>query len=105
MRNSCRQVAFVLIASFISVIAFSQTSTISGNVKNSANNEMVPAVTVTLKGTPSGTYTDENGNFKLTTTRKPPFTLVFTSVGFESKEVVVNNTSDFVQVDFVPGST
>lgn len=79
-----------------------QTFTITGHVKNSLNQEVVPAVSVSVKGTSVGTFTDEKGNFKLTTTQKPPFTLVFTSIGFDQKEVTVNNASENLTVDFVP---
>src|SRR5688500_14318605 len=84
--------------------AFAQT-TISGTVRNSANQEPVPAVSVTIKGTGTGTFTDEKGSFRLSTSRTPPFTLIFTSIGFELKEVTVNSASETVTVDFVPASS
>jgi outer membrane receptor protein involved in Fe transport len=105
MRKSFRSLAALLFFSAFSLAALAQTITISGNVRNGTSKDVVPAVSVTLKGTSTGTFTDEKGNFKLTTTSKPPLTLVFTSVGFEPQEVTVNSASDNVQVDFVPVST
>lgn len=104
MRKSFRFLAALLFVSFCSLAAVAQV-TITGNVRNGTNKDVVPAVSVTIKGSTVGTYTDEKGNFKLTTNQKPPFTLVFTSIGFEAQEVVVNNASDVVQVDFVPSSS
>ena len=78
-----------------------QSTTITGNVRNSATKDVATAVSVTVKGTSEGTFTDEKGNFKLVTTQKPPLTLVISSVGFETQEVNVNAASDFVQVEFV----
>ena len=74
---------------FLTIAASAQTSTISGTVRNSTTKEPVPFVTVAIKGTGSGPYTDEKGNFKLTTSRAFPLTLQFTSVGFSAKEVAV----------------
>lgn len=97
--------AALLLFTLFSLAAVAQSTTITGNVRNSTNKDVVPAVSVTIKGTSTGTFTDERGNFKITTTLKPPFVLVFTSVGFEPQEVTINSASDNVQVDFVPAST
>jgi outer membrane receptor protein involved in Fe transport len=88
---------------FLTIAASAQTSTISGTVRNSTTKEPVPFVTVAIKGTGSGTYTDEKGNFKLTTSRAFPLTLEFTSVGFSAKQVAVA-AGGAVEVDLVPGS-
>ena len=89
---------------FISVIALAQ-STITGNVRNSANKDVIPAVSVTVKGGTAGTFTDERGNFKLVTNQKPPFTLIISSVGFETQEVAVTSESNVIQVDLKPGAS
>lgn len=82
--------------------------TITGTVKNSSSSETLSAVTVSVKGSNAGTFTDDKGNFKLNIAQKAPFTLVFSSVGFASKEVIVQaNTSKLaVSLDpsFVLGS-
>ncbi|MBC6489593.1 TonB-dependent receptor [Flavihumibacter stibioxidans] len=104
MRKSYSKIACMLLAVFLSIAAFAQTVTITGNVKTSTSQEAVPAVSVTIKGTGSGTFTDDKGNFTLTTSQKPPFTLIFSSIGFESQEVVVNNASDVINVSFVPST-
>ncbi len=77
-------------------------SSVSGSVKNASTSETVAAVSVTLKGNNSGTYTDDKGNFKLTVSQKAPYTLVFSSVGFTNKEVVVNANSGSLSVSLSP---
>ena len=59
--------------------AISQTTnvTIKGNVKSSENSQSVPSVTVTIKGTQEATFTDEKGNFYMTTQKKPAFNPVY----------------------------
>jgi outer membrane receptor protein involved in Fe transport len=83
---------------FITNIAIAQNSStvVSGSVKNKGK-EGVGAVSVSIKGKTTGTYTDDKGNFKFSTTQKPPFTLVFSSVGYSSKEV--NYTGSDVSVE------
>jgi CarboxypepD_reg-like domain len=62
-----------------------QNITISGQVKSSTG-ESLGAVSVTLKGSPSGTFTDNKGNFNLSvpSSTKFPATLIFSSIGYES---------------------
>ncbi len=81
-----------------------QSYTITGTIRNSTNKDVVPAVSVAIKGSSIGTFSDEKGNFKLVTTQRPPLTLVFTSIGFESQEVTVNTATEAVEVNFVPAS-
>src|SRR6478735_9228265 len=106
MRKCYLHVASMVIAVFLSIASFAQTPvTISGNVRNGSSKEVVPAVSVSIKGTTQGTFTDEKGNFKLTTNQTPPLTLVITSIGFEQKEVVVNNANEHVSIEFTPISS
>jgi outer membrane receptor protein involved in Fe transport len=104
MRKSLRYLCALLLTSATGGAAYAQI-TITGSVRNSTNQEPVPAVSITIKGTGTGTFTDEKGNFRLTTSRNPPLTLVFTSIGFETKEVAVSNPNDAVTVDMVPASS
>jgi outer membrane receptor protein involved in Fe transport len=77
-------------------------STITGTVKNANTSESLSAVTVTVKGGTAGTFTDDKGNFKLSVT-KFPVTLLISSVGFDSKEVVVNNSKANIAVSLTQG--
>lgn len=58
---------------------------VTGNVKDDKG-LAVPGVTVTIKGTKTGTVTDINGNFSLNVS--PGTALVFTAIGFETKEAL-----------------
>lgn len=89
---------------FLTIAASAQT-TISGTVRNSTTKETVPSVSVIIKGTTTGTFTDEKGNFKVTTSHPLPVTLVFSSVGFTAQEVAVTSASSPVDVDLAPGSS
>lgn len=92
-----------LMANVICLFAFAQTTTIKGNIKNSATGDVVSAASVTVKGSGTGTFTDDKGNFSVTTNQRFPVTLIVSSVGFEMQEITVDNT-DFVQVNFNPAN-
>jgi outer membrane receptor for ferrienterochelin and colicin len=104
MRKYLAIQAFILLFLFVSVGAFAQTIVVSGNVHDLTNKEFLPAVSVTIKGSPGGTFTDDHGNFKLTTIQNFPFVLVISSIGFETREITVNNSSP-VQVDLKSSSS
>ena len=105
MRKSLRYFAALLTANIISLFVFAQTTTINGNVKNNVTGDMVSSASVIVKGSGAGTFTDDKGNFTLTTAQKLPLTLIISSVGFDLQEVNVSNSNDFLQVNFVPAST
>lgn len=69
---------------------------ITGTVKD-AKGEPLVGVTVRIKGTKSGTSTDVNGVYRLNLPVGNE-TLVFTYVGFQTKEVVAKGTSMDVQL-------
>jgi outer membrane receptor protein involved in Fe transport len=84
---------------FTAISAMAQNAgTIAGTVKNATTGETVAAVSVTVKGTSVGTYTDDKGTFRLNVSQKAPYTLVFSSVGFENQEQVVSAGTSKVDV-------
>src|SRR5215510_442576 len=92
MRKSYLYFVAWLIASVFLVSAFAQNVTLTGSIKNNATKETLPAVSVVVKGTSQGTFTDSKGDFKLTVA-KLPVTLVVSSVGFEDREITVTDAS------------
>jgi outer membrane receptor protein involved in Fe transport len=84
---------------FTAISAMAQNAgTIAGTVKNATSGETVAAVSVTVKGTSVGTFTDDKGTFRLNVSQKAPYTLVFSSVGFENQEQVVSAGTSKVDV-------
>lgn len=103
MRKSYRFLAICMMFSLFSVAIFAQT-TVSGNVRNSSSKEVVPAVSVIVKETNQGTYTNSNGDFTISVS-KLPATLIFTSVGYDTYEVTVSDASAKLDVEFKPNTT
>ncbi len=105
MKKSHHCLALMLIACSLTFAAAAQTITLTGNVKNSINKDVVPAVSVTVKGASTGTFTNEKGDFKLITAQQLTLTIIISSIGFETKEVTVSSLTAPVQIDFLPASS
>jgi iron complex outermembrane recepter protein len=72
-------------------IGFAQTS-ISGTVTD-ATGETLAGVNIQVKGRVIGTISDTQGNFSLTVNDSPPFTLVFSFMGYTTEEVSITDTN------------
>ncbi|WP_298497409.1 TonB-dependent receptor [uncultured Algibacter sp.] len=77
--------------------SFSQ-STITGTVVDD-NSQPIPGANVIIVGTSTGTVTDFDGNFTLTTNLNPPFALQASSVGFET--VIEDIISKNQKINFI----
>lgn len=86
---------FVLSLFFCS-ITFAQTS-ISGSVVDEKN-QPIPGASIKIVGEAIGAVTDFNGNFTLTTQKKPPFSVEVSSIGFSSKTVEINANNQKISV-------
>ncbi|MFH6956298.1 TonB-dependent receptor domain-containing protein [Flavobacterium aquidurense] len=85
---------YLLIMLCFSGIAFAQ-NTITGSVTDS-NKQSIPGANISVVGDRSGTSTDFDGTFKLTTPVKLPFTIKVSAVGFEAKTFAITSASQKV---------
>lgn len=83
-----------------------QNASVSGKVKSSGG-ESLGSVSVSLKGSNSGTFTDGKGNFKLNlpASAKFPITLVFSSIGYGITEISVDAPGEMKPVALQSSST
>lgn len=77
---------------------FSQTRTVTGKVINATDRTEVPAATVTIKGTSVTTTTATDGSFSISVPAGN-VTLIFTSVGFDSKQTVITANDKTVSIE------
>lgn len=70
-----------------------RAQSISGTVTDSRSGEVLIGVTVIVKGTTKGASTNINGYFTINDPGNPPFTLVVSSIGYNSREVEVHALS------------
>lgn len=77
-------------------VAFAQT-TISGKVLDAQGEPLIGA-NIAIKGTVTGTVSDTKGNFSLSTSATPPFTLIFSSVGYVSQELEISGSQSNLEM-------
>lgn len=92
--NVWRTVLIMLaIVSFSAAGVYAQTTTVSGTVTEEKTKETLVGVNIVVKGKVIGTISDLSGNFTLRVNQAPPMTLIFSMVGFSSKEVEITDAN------------
>jgi len=81
----------LLLFTFITVLASAQTINVKGVVKDAISGEVLPGVSISVKGTTFGTETDFDGLYNLPKISKGSV-LVFNYLGYKKKEVIVGDS-------------
>jgi outer membrane receptor protein involved in Fe transport len=68
-------------------------STISGTVTDGGTKETLAGVNIVVKGKVIGTISNSNGEYSLKVNQEPPFTLVFSFIGFRSQEIEIKDAN------------
>jgi TonB-linked SusC/RagA family outer membrane protein len=89
------------IAFFLSIMLFmgtvfvhAQTKTLTGTVTSAEDNQAIPGVSVSVKGTTLGTVTNLDGGFELQIPENSK-TLFFSFIGMKNLEVEIGNQTSF----------
>ena len=75
----------------LSQILWAQNLTIKGQVTDARTSELLPGVTIIIKGSMTGTITDGSGNYSIKANTGQ--TLVFSFMGFTTQEFIVGNAT------------
>ena len=97
MHDFVRYLQLICLLVFLTLPSFAQTP-VSGKVV-SEQNEGIPGVTISIKGTNRGTTTDASGTFRINAAGNE--TLVFSYVGYVTQEATVGSRTDLT-VKLVP---
>ena len=105
MKNSfhtyfCKRLGWLLALNLLLVSSALAQQTITGTVKSQDDQESLPGVSVLVKGTQRGTVTDLDGAFVLQAS--PGEVLVFSFVGYDSKEVTIQSGSSELEILLEP---
>lgn len=84
-------VGFLMLVAPVFAQAQAQTKTVTGVVTD-GNKMAIPGVTVLVKGTKTSTTTDFDGSYKISVSTADA-ALVFSYIGFESKQISVGSSS------------
>lgn len=74
---------------------------IRGKIINQENREPLQGANVLIKGTVSGTSTNQDGSFSLKTRAKYPFTLIVSSLGFQSKTFEITSPKSDLNIELL----
>ncbi|WP_299113834.1 TonB-dependent receptor domain-containing protein [uncultured Winogradskyella sp.] len=85
-----------------SVISFAQT-TVKGKITDNTG-QPLPGANVIIEGTTTGTSSDFDGNYILTTDQAPPFKIVISYTGFETQTLEVTANDQTVDVQLKEGN-
>lgn len=88
-----KHLLFLCCFALTSLYGFAQQITVKGIVTSAGDNEPMIGATVQVKGAGMGTITGLDGDYILTDVN-PNATLVFSSIGYRSQEVVVNGRTN-----------
>ena len=83
----------VLLMVLMTGIAFAQQKSITGKVSDQSGS-LIPGASIIIKGTTTGTVTDNNGKFTLANVSEKS-TLVCSFVGMQTQEILVGNKTQF----------
>lgn len=75
-----------------------QNTRVAGRVLDAGNREGLIGVSIQVKGKVIGTITDGDGKFEFSTTTAPPFTIIISSVGYESQEVEISGNKTNLEI-------
>jgi outer membrane receptor protein involved in Fe transport len=92
MEKFYKRIGLLAMMLFSASFVFAQT-TISGTVKDGGTGEILPGVSILVKGKVIGTTTTTSGEFTLKVNQAPPLTLVFSYVGFKAQEIEITDAT------------
>ena len=84
---------FIFLLLFTQSILAQERTKISGTVLNAKTKEALIGITVHVKNASLGSVTDFNGNFSFEAPKSENTILVFSSVGFQTKETKISQTT------------
>ena len=88
---------------FFGVAMYAQT-VVTGTVIDESSGQPIPGVNIRLEGKYIGTSTDFDGNYTLQVTETPPFSIVFSVIGYESQTIEITENDQKVDVSLVEGT-
>jgi outer membrane receptor protein involved in Fe transport len=90
------KVYLFILSLFFCGITYAQ-NTVTGAVTDS-NKQPIPGANVKISGESTGTITDNDGNFSLSTAKQPRFSIEISSVGYGSRSVSITSANQKVSV-------
>ena len=97
------KVYLFILSLFFCSITFAQNS-ISGSVTDNKN-QPISGANIKVVGETTSTVTDSNGSFSLKTSKKPPFTVEISNVGYASQKIQVQSNNQKISAKLTEEDT
>lgn len=92
-----RMLLMHLLMASVFVAAHAQTQVLKGKITDAASGEVMPGVNIVIKGTSTGTTSDERGEFSLALSEQTNV-LLFSFIGYKTQEVNVSASQTNLEV-------
>ena len=89
MLSEGKRLVLILIAICFTTVAFAQTATVYGNIRDEVSSPL-SAVTIKISVGDKGTFSDEQGNFEITVPSDKQVTIKFSHIGYEDFQKTVS---------------
>ena len=99
-----KKILLVAFIAFGSLAMVGQT-TVTGTVKEAKTGDLLPGANIKISRKAVGTSTDFDGNFVLTVTEKPPFTIEVSMIGFQTKSAEITKNNQKVEITLTENET
>src|SRR6187549_1954001 len=87
----------------ITTVTSQAQSIVSGTVLDGDTKESLPGTNISIKGRTEGSFTTSDGSFSIQV-KQFPATLVFSFIGFETKELKVTGPQSNIIIELVSGA-
>ena len=105
MSTQIRRIVFLCLGVIVGLQSIAYATAMPGEDETEITGKVIDVygeplvgVNIKVKDRIIGTSTDADGNFSLSVTQSPPLTLIFSIVGFQSKEVEITENNQVVEV-------
>tara|TARA_R110001592_G_scaffold87871_2_gene259224 strand:+ start:733 stop:3450 length:2718 start_codon:yes stop_codon:yes gene_type:complete len=99
-----KKILLVAFIAFGSLAMVGQT-TVTGTVKDAKTGDLLPGANIKISRKAVGTSTDFDGNFVLSVTEKPPFTIEVSMIGFQTMSAEITKNNQKVEVTLTENET
>lgn len=81
---------FFFVCYISACISYAQSGSLTGEITDADDNMGIAGASVFINNTTFGTICDDDGNFKMPVSLNPPFELVISSVGYQTKNLAID---------------
>lgn len=103
MTKQIRLILFLIL--FLQIFSGEAQDCLTGKVFDLKSKAPIQGVSVGVKGSQMGVTSNAEGTFRISPSIQPPFLLIFSHVGFATKEITISDFDESIEVTLSPSQT